>query len=240
MAGRRVESLHARPAGERRWALFGFVALALLVLGIAIGSRLASPGERVVTQTVSADETTVPSGSAPPAAPDTFAQFPQTREGATTAATAYVSALSGQALLDRDRLQRIVERIASRRARAELVSAYATAASETRRRLGVDASPTSSVFLRVAPVGFRVAAFSDNGASVMVWRVGIVASGATVQPQQVWTTETVGLVWEDDTWKVTDLRSVPGPTPPLSASASPAGDLFSAIPTYQEFRGVQP
>jgi hypothetical protein len=240
MTGRRVESLRAQPAGGRRWALLGLGALALVLLGVAVGSRLASPGERVVTQTVSASETSPPSGSAPPAAPDRFAQFPRTREGATAAATAYVSALSGQALLDRDRLRGIVERIASGRARTELVSAYATAASETRRRLGVDASPTASVFLRVAPVGFRVAAFTENDASVLVWRVGIVASGATVQPQQVWTTETVGLVWEDDTWKATDLRSAPGPTPPLSASASPAGDLFSAIPTYQEFRGVQP
>lgn len=240
MAGRRVESLRAQPVGGRRWALIGLGALALVLFGVAIGSRVASPGERVVTQTVSAGEASPPSGSAPPATPDTFAQFPRTREGAVSAATAYVSALSGQALLDRDRLRGIVERIASGRARAELVSAYATAASETRRRLGVDASPTSSVFLRVAPVGFRVAAFTENDASVLVWRVGIVASGATVQPQQVWTTETVGLVWEGGTWKVTDLRSAPGPTPPLSASASPAGDLFSAIPTYQEFRGVQP
>lgn len=239
MTGRRVESLGTRPAGGRRWALLGLGALALVLLGVAVGSRLASPGERVVTQTVSAGEANVPSGS-PPTAPDTFAQFPRTREGATAAATSYVSALSGQALLDRDRLRSIVERIASERSRAELVSAYVTAATETRRRLGVDASPTSSVFLRVAPVGFRVAAFTEKDASVLVWRVGIVASGATVQPQQVWTTETVGLVWEDDTWKVTDLRSAPGPTPPLSASASPSGDLFSAIPTYQEFRGVQP
>lgn len=240
MTGRRVESLGARPAGGRRWALLGLGALALVLLGVAVGSRLASPGERVVTQTVSAGNATVPPGSPPAAAPDTFAQFPRTREGATAAATAYVSALSGQALLDRDRLRGIVERIASKGSRAELVSAYSTAATETRRRLGVEASPTSAVFLRVAPVGFRVAAFTDNDASVLVWRVGIVASGATVQPQQVWTTETVGLVWEDDTWKVSDLRSAPGPTPPLSASASPAGDLFSAIPTYQEFRGVQP
>lgn len=239
MTGRRVESLRAQPAGGRRWAPFGLGALALVLLGVAVGSRIASSDERVVTQTVSAAGG-APSAVVPPAEPDTFAQFPRTREGATAAATAYVSALSGQALLDTNRLRGIVERIASGRARAELVSAYTTAATETRRRLGVDSSPNASVFLRVAPVGFRVAAFTENESSVLVWRVGIVASGATVQPQQVWTTETVGLVWEDDTWKVTDLGSAPGPTPPLSASASPAGDLFSAIPTYQEFRGVQP
>jgi hypothetical protein len=71
--------------------------------------------------------------------------------------------------------------------------------------------------------------------------VGIVGSGATVEPQQSWRTERVDLVWERGGWKVASFSSTPGPTPPLSGStATSAGDLFSAVPDFQEFSHAGP
>ena len=90
--------------------------------------------------------------------------------------------------------------------------------------------------LGAAPVGYRIERYSPDATTIAVWYVGIVGSGATVQPQQSWRTETVGLVWERGGWKVDSFASTAGPTPALTASAleSP-GELFAAIPSYREF-----
>jgi hypothetical protein len=75
----------------------------------------------------------------------------------------------------------------------------------------------------------------------LIWRVGIVGSGATVQPQQSWRTETVSLVRESGDWKVAAFASEPGPTPPLTAPApSTVGDLFTSIPRFEEFSRSEP
>ena len=52
------------------------------------------------------------------------------------------------------------------------------------------------IVLRSVPVGYRVERFSPKAATIAVWYVGIVGSGATVQPQQSWRTQVVSLVWE--------------------------------------------
>ena len=79
-------------------------------------------------------------------------------------------------------------------------------------------------------------------ATVAVWYLGIVGSGATVEPQQSWRTQTVSLVWERGRWKVSSFASAPGPTPPLSTSepGESAGDLFGAIARFEEFDRALP
>jgi hypothetical protein len=158
-----------------------------------------------------------------------------------TAASRYVSALDGPALLDATRVRRLVRAIASAQARDQLLAAYGQVASQARERLGVDTVPAPVVFVRAVPVGYRVDAFTRDAATVAIWRVGIVGSGATVQPQQSWRTEIVSLVWEDGRWKVRSFASEPGPTPPIVASApSTAAELFTSIPRFTEFARVNP
>ena len=71
--------------------------------------------------------------------------------------------------------------------------------------------------------------------------MGIVGSGASLQPQQSWRTETVSLIWEHG-WKVTSFASTPGPTPPLpqSPDATATGDLFADIPRFTAFSHALP
>ena len=115
-------------------------------------------------------------------------------------------------------------------------------AAEARTRLGADTVPAPVVILRSALVGYRLLSFSSSAATVAVWRVGIIGSGATIQPQQAWRTETVSLVWEHGTWRVASFSSAAGPTPPLptAAQASAAGDLFTEIPRFREFSRALP
>jgi hypothetical protein len=151
-----------------------------------------------------------------------------------------VSALDGAALLDRRRVRALVASLASSGSRARLTAAYDRAATDARARLGVDTVPPPVVFVRAFPVGYRIDAFTPRRATVSVWRVGIIGSGATVPPQQSWRTETVLLVWQSGRWKIEGFASEPGPTPPLGSTPSTAADLFASVPLFKEFTSANP
>jgi len=208
----------------------------LLAVGIVIGSRIA-PGHQPVTK-----------GVASPVVPRTDPTRPtvvpaaRTRRGAVTAAARAVTAFDGDVLLEPARLRKVVSRIASRGSRLELIAAFAEASVQTRAKLGADTVPRPVIVLRSVPVGYRVERFSSAEVTIAIWYVGIVGSGATVQPQQSWRTQVVSLVWEAGSWKVSSFASSPGPTPPLSAveTAYAPGDLFATIPRFEEFERAEP
>jgi hypothetical protein len=210
----------------------------LVAVGIAIGSRIAAPNETGTTTTVV--------GPSPPAGPTPARSKPtrsvRTAAGAVAAASASVELLDGPALLDSIRIRRLVDRLAASKARDGLARAYQQGATQARARLAADSVPTPVVILRAALVGYRIDSFTPSAATVAVWRVGIVGSGATVPPQQSWRTETVSLVWERGAWKVAAFASAPGPTPPLPtvAGATAASDLFAEIPRFKEFSRAVP
>jgi hypothetical protein len=216
----------------RRLAI-GAAGALLIAFGVAIGTRFErSDRDRTLRVTV-----TTGSRSTPPVAE---AMSARTTEGAVAAATAYVRALDGSVLLDAGELHRTLEQIASESALAALARAYEQAGTDTRTRLGVGTRPEPVVIVRAAPLGYRVESFTLDEATVSIWRVGIVGSGATVEPRQSWRTQTVSLVWERGDWKVTAFASTPGPTPPLATAADEPADLFALIPQFREFHGVQP
>jgi len=213
-------------------------ALALLGLGIAIGSRISSTE---VTTSVTTVEKTVTTERPATERPAPSAAGP-TRAGAVTAAAESITAFDGDVLLDPRRLHAVVSRIASQSSRASLIAAFDQASAQTRAKLGADAVPRPVILLRSVPIGYRVESYSSREATIAVWYVGVVGSGATVEPQQSWRTQVVSLVWEHGAWKVTSFDSSPGPTPPLSnaeAAGSPA-DLFASIPGFQEFARAEP
>jgi hypothetical protein len=225
-----------RSQNRRRWLLHGLAALALVALGIGIGSRIATP-----RSSTSTSPSTSPRPVGPPTKTMREANRTRTPAGAVTAAASAVELLDGPALLDSVRIRRLIERIAASSARSSLARAYGEGATEVRSRLAVDSVPAPVVILRSALAGYRLESYKPSAATVAIWRVGIVGSGASVQPQQSWRTETVSLIWEHG-WKVTSLASTPGPTPPLpqSPDATATGDLFTEIPRFTAFSHAQP
>ena len=231
-----------RRAGSRRAFAFAAAALVLIGIGIgiAIGSRLAShretavPGGAVTTIAVTTTDDA-------PSSPVRSSPAP-TRAGAVTAAARSITAFEGDVLLHPTRLRAVVGRIASTESRAELTVAFDEASARIRAKLGAGTAPAPVIVLRSVPVGYRIEQFSKSGATVAVWYVGIVGSGATIQPQQSWRTQVVSLVWEDGAWKVNSFRSSAGPTPPLSTAEVPgsAGELFATVPRFQEFARAEP
>ena len=222
----------ARPAKR---VLTLAIAFALtLAVGIAIGTRLASTG--APSQHVVIERPEPVTGANQALGRRAPAASAHTRAGAVASAARSITAFGGNGLLEPSRLRALVARIASNAARARLIDAFAEASSQTRTRLGADTVPRPVTVLRAAPVGYRIERYSPGATTIAVWYVGIVGSGATVQPQQSWRTETVGLVWERGGWRVDSFASTAGPTPALTASSSePPGELFAAIPSSREF-----
>lgn len=234
-----------REGGRRRnWLTRSLAAILLLAVGAAIGSRGSSETGSVETLTVTVSTPKVRARAVagePAHGVDAVTGYDRTRDGAATAATAYIGALDGRAILDAPRLRKTLTSIASAGSLDGLVRAYEQAARQTRVRLGVGTTPEPVVILRAVPVGYRIDRFTPDAATVSLWRVGIVGSGATIEPQQSWRTETVSLLWEDGDWKVASFRSSPGPTPPLAPSvATSAGELFVLVPEFEEFMRARP
>jgi hypothetical protein len=228
----------SRSRDRRRWLLHGLAASALIALGVGIGSRIATPpGGSSTSVSPSAAARSVE----PPTKAERTTEPPRSPTGAVTAAASAVQLLDGPSLLDPARIRLLVDHIAASNARASLARAYGEGAMEVRTRLAVDSVPAPAVILRSALAGYRIESYKPSAATVAIWRVGIVGSGASVQPQQSWRTETVSLVWEQG-WKVNAFASTPGPTPPLpqSPDATATGHLFTDIPRFITFSGALP
>jgi hypothetical protein len=211
-------------------------AVVLLAIGTAIGSRGDTSNEAAppTTITSSPPDTHKRPGPGRPTAQPTA----RTRAGAIEAAVRSITAFDGDVLLKPVRLRAVVARIAARASRLQLIAAFDQASAQTRAQLGADTVPKPVILLRSVPVGYRVERFSLDESTIAVWYVGIVGSGATVDPQQSWRTQVVSLVWERGAWKVNSFESSPGPTPALSSAdvAQAPGELFTAIPRFEEFQ----
>ena len=221
---------------RRSWIALGFGAVLLFAIGMAVGRQSESP-EAVQPSTATVTVTEATPAARPAKEADKPAGFARSRHGAVSAAAASIGSLDGRTLLDPTTLRQRLTDITSSEAREGLILAYVAAAKQARKQLGIGTAPEPVVILRASPVGYRVDRFAPTAATISIWRVGIVGSGATAEPQQSWRTETVSLVWEHETWKVAALRSEPGPTPPLPSSAamSEAADLFASLPEFEEF-----
>ena len=235
-----IRAISRESRSSRRVLAWVVAALALIAIGIAIGSRIASPQESSppAADTTSASDT----GARPAPGRPTPAPTTRTRAGAVAAAAQSITAFDGDVLLEPARLRAVVARISSVASRARLIEAFNQASAQTRAKLGADTVPQPVIVLRSVPVGYRIERFTADEATVAVWYVGIVGSGATVQPQQSWRTQIVTLLWEDGAWKVSSFESSPGPTPPLSTAegAQPPGELFAIIPRFEEFERAEP
>jgi hypothetical protein len=200
-------------------------AAVLLAIGIALGSSIGSPQAttRVVTEQVA------------PRNAHAEAASPHSRAGAVATAARAITAFSGSVLLDPTRLREVVARIAASSSRPQLTEAFEEASAQTRAKLGASTVPRPVIVLRAVPVGYRIERYSPEDAMVAVWYVGVVGSGATVQPQQSWRTQTVSLAWQHGGWKVASFASSTGPTPTLATQSDTPAVLFAAIPRFQEF-----
>lgn len=235
----RGDSLRSR-RGTRVLVLLG--CLGLLITGAVLGRTL--PHERVsmMNPSTSTSTSTVVVPPAATALPTNATGFARTPAGAAAAAGSYLVALGGDALLDQSRLDATIDEIAARDAREELRATYATVFRNIQGQFGLEGQPRPIVIMRSIPLAYHVDSFEPDHAVVSIWDLGVVGSGATVDPQASWRTQTIALVWEDRSWKASDFRSVSGPVPALAGrdEPSPPAALFTFVPAMAEYTRVAP
>lgn len=149
--------------------------------------------------------------------------FPQTPDGAASAAVAAV-AVTGQpeAVFDPARFARIAAVVFTDTEAA--AQARQVEAARTEFELsGWGNQPASRRLYFFAPLAVRLVAYDPTApaASLEVWAMTLVGVGDA--GGAVFTTSTVDLTGEARTWAVTGLDTVEGPTPMVSASASAPG-----------------
>lgn len=236
---------------RRRWPLLlalGSGAVVLVV--VLLGSERTSPVSAPPGQ-----EAEAPAGHlAPPPpvvaastgpGPRSFAGavpigFARTPDGAAAAATSYLSTLHRLVVLVPAERETALRRISAPAADAVVSQAMdAMAALDAILVEARDAKPGARLFLREVPVAYEVEQFEPQRARVQCWSLGLVLVEGRTEATQVWSTNTVELVWEGDDWRLWSWSRLPGPVPATPYITATAPDeVLSAIEGWEGFSYV--
>jgi hypothetical protein len=219
----------ARTPAQRAWTAGAAVLVAMLLAG---GGWLAWQGLRS-PQANLRPTAAAPDADGSPVVATAFGAhelvegvpwgFPLTPHGAASAAVSAV-AVTGQSdvVFDPGQFDRVAEVVFT----AEEATAQARQVDTARTEFelsGWGAQPASRRLYFFAPVAVRLLAYDPAGpsAQVEVWAMTLVGVGDA--GGALFTTSTVDLAADGDTWSVTKLESVEGPTPLVADNASAPG-----------------
>jgi hypothetical protein len=164
--------------------------------------------------------------------------WPQTEDGAISAAAGYARVLSVRWFLtDTSRRHQAVAAMAAPEARPGLQAAQDQVATGIIRGpfgAGLARRGVRSV-LRTSLLGYRVDRYTPAAAEVALWAVVIYGNDGGLVPQALWATSTLRLVWAGD-WKLAGAVTVPGPVP-VHGQATPSAvhELIQAAEEFKEF-----
>ena len=222
-----------------------WVLVAAVVLGACGGSGSGREASR---------EAEAAAAPAPPVGPASSARGPGPSEteggvpvgydrsasGAAAAATTYLSTLHQLVALgdaERRAALGVLSADGADAVAEEATVAFATLDDVVNRARAT--TPDARLFLREVPMAYTVSRFTDTRAQVEIWSVGIVIVEGATQATEVWSTNTVELVWEDGDWKVWSWARRAGPQPSLApAAAAPATEVLDAIEGWEGYRYV--
>ena len=147
-----------------------------------------------------------------------------TERSAVETATAFLSSMTLDVLLDVERRRSVLTLYAESSARRALERLYARendrVASSYRRPPRV---------ARAALLGYRIDGFDRRAATVSLWAASIGGSG-NYEPSTGWSTTTVDLVWSERRWRITGVKEEPGPS-----SDWPIESLANETKTFRAF-----
>lgn len=211
-------------------------ALLLFALGLAVG-RLCAPGQSRTRAGHSASSLSpVPSAPSPPVGA-TLALAAHTREGAARSAARALSSLADPHLISSRQARRVaVAAFAPPTYRAELAPLFDRTYGYLAGILGASAR-RGEVVLKMAPLGYRVEAYSTRHATVAVWQVTLLATPERA-PIAAWSTSRAEVAWSGGHWRVERFGTdSPGPVPSVTAPAATAtpGDFVAAAKGFSPF-----
>lgn len=210
----------ARRTGERRRLLApAGAALCAFVFGITLGALLDSSGDAGEAETNSPSPVVIEQPEV--TAPSTRTPVERSSSGAAEVAARALSALADPRLLsDRAARRGAVADLAPAAYRAQLTPLFDRTYDYLADIVGRP-STSGEVVLRMAPVGYRVEAFSRRRATVAVWHVTLLGTPDR-DPIAAWATSRAELVWAGGRWRVERFgQDVPGPTPAVTAPSAP-------------------
>jgi hypothetical protein len=164
--------------------------------------------------------------------------WPQTEQGAISAAAGYARVLSARWFLtDTDRRHQAVAAMAAPAAQPGLQAAQDEVAAGILRGpfgAGLARRGVRSV-LRTNLLGYRVDRYAPPSAEVALWALVLYGNDGGLAPQALYATSTLRLVWAGD-WKLVGAATVPGPVP-VHGQATPSGvrELIQAAEQFKEF-----
>lgn len=170
--------------------------------------------------------------------------FPQSQQGAESAAANYAVALGGDGMFNKDSRHDIVDAVSAPSSLDKLQAGFDADYSESlNKKIGLDdegKAPSGATFVnRTVPAGTTLRDYGSNAATVAVWCTGLfgVAGEESTKPvKNSWFTVTFKLKWTDGDWKVTDSAQKDGPTPVNGDSPiSGAEEISKAVDEYGGF-----
>jgi hypothetical protein len=155
--------------------------------------------------------------------------YPQTAEGAQTAALRYVAILGGPLMLDAGRRDLALAAVSpDGQPVSDIATRWASRPNVERVTGAEQALRTGApVVAGAAPVMSRVTTYDGATATVAIWATAVLGTDRLGTLDQSWSTETVTLQWADD-WKLTAYESSPGPVPALRQAVTPLPAALSA------------
>jgi hypothetical protein len=152
--------------------------------------------------------------------------YAHTRQGAVEAAVNYEIARSSPAYFtDTAVRHRVIEAMATRESRADLIRNDDTGMKQVLVSLGVNDTNADTLVARAAAMGTKVDSYSSTVATVEVWMAGLIGTTSTSAPLPVsasWTTYTLTVQWQDGDWRLATVNSVAGPTPLDTGGSDPS------------------
>ncbi|MFD9821934.1 hypothetical protein [Streptomyces violascens] len=170
--------------------------------------------------------------------------FPQTEQGAQSAASNYAVALVSADILKPDRRSEIVRQVFTADKVPELEANFSKAYSKDfLSKVGLDSNGNAAQGMtyvsRTAPVGTKSTSYSATSATVEVWCTGVYGMagvGSTNPVTNDWFTLTLQLQWANGDWKATSFSNKEGPAPVnADRKASTADEMAKAVQEYGGF-----
>ncbi|MCT2592924.1 hypothetical protein LHJ74_23925 [Streptomyces sp. N2-109] len=170
--------------------------------------------------------------------------FPQTEQGAQSAATNYAVVLSSGEITKPDSRDDVVQQVFTPSKIAETQSKMDQVYSaETLDKIGLEEDGTAKDGLayvsRTAPIGTTVVDFSSNSAKVDVWCTGVFGTAgeeSTTPVTSDWFTMRFNLSWVESDWKVQGFTQKDGPAPVTGDNrASGADEIAKAVEQFGGF-----
>lgn len=170
--------------------------------------------------------------------------FPQSEQGAQSAAANYAVALGSEGMFSTSTRSDIVRATHDPSVVESLLSSLGQAYSPGfLKNIGLNddgSAPAGLTFVsRTVPVGTKATQQDSASATVDVWctgLVGLAGAGSTKPVTQTWFTITEKLKWIDGGWKIASSSQTEGPTPVSGDNrASTADEIAKAVQGYGGF-----